>query len=569
MTLTIKDPIEADGTSKPGSPGQSSENTHAQSPRSNPVCLEVPVIVRSLPGANSNVTGATGPTREEGRSVIVFDNGGVLRLANPFPPGQTVILSNQQGRDVVCRVVGGRNLPSVKGYIEVEFIEPVIDFWRIHQTLEVTSVPLPEPLAPPAAAPPQVSQVEQPPAPAMPSRPVVPVKERNVPSAGAPSFEDVAGIVLMSPSSESTAKKIEPAVRTSSLQSKDGSAQSPAETPELNSTNKLASPVSEPAFEKTPAPPTQAAFPAPARKQAFSNDFTGKGAQVSVPSSFASSSAGSSESRGRIPMLLGGAALLFAGFGAGYFFMHRSAAPVATSSAAVASQPSTPPANTNISSDSGIAPASQPAMEPAPQQTAQPISASASSSAGVTGPASSDTQNVRQRANSAEANQPDRTAARRPAIPNLKLKSPTSPSQNLAYLPDGSSIASVDMSSAVAPGVASPGTLGGRAENQPAPPPAAISKPASAKNVLEAKLISSTRPVYPAMAKNSSIQGRVVITAEINEKGTVVAATAVSGPMPLRQAALDAVKRWKYSPAQIDGKPAASQITIGLDFRLN
>ncbi len=224
------------------------------------------------------------------------------------------------------------------------------------------------------------------------------------------------------------------------------------------------------------------------------------------------------------------------------------------------------------SSGPGIAPASQPAAEPAPQQTVQPISAAASSSAGVTGPAPSDSQNARQRANTVEAKQPDRTAARRPAIPNLKLKSPTSPSQNLANLPDGSSIASVDMSSAVAPGVASPGTFGGRAENQPAPPPAppaAISTPASAKTVLEAKLISSTRPVYPAMAKNSSIQGRVVINAEINEKGTVVAATAVSGPMPLRQAALDAVKRWKYSPAQIDGKPAASQITIGLDFRLN
>ena len=75
----------------------------------------------------------TQPIREEGRTVIVFDNGAVLRSTNNMPVGQTVILSNPNGRDVVCRVVGGRNLPSVKGYVEVEFIEAVNDFWGIHQ----------------------------------------------------------------------------------------------------------------------------------------------------------------------------------------------------------------------------------------------------------------------------------------------------------------------------------------------------------------------------------------------------------------------------------------------------
>ena len=75
----------------------------------------------------------TQPIREEGRTVIVFDNGAVLRSTNNMPVGLTVILSNPNGRDVVCRVVGGRNLPSVKGYVEVEFMEPVNDFWNIHQ----------------------------------------------------------------------------------------------------------------------------------------------------------------------------------------------------------------------------------------------------------------------------------------------------------------------------------------------------------------------------------------------------------------------------------------------------
>jgi outer membrane biosynthesis protein TonB len=39
--------------------------------------------------------------------------------------------------------------------------------------------------------------------------------------------------------------------------------------------------------------------------------------------------------------------------------------------------------------------------------------------------------------------------------------------------------------------------------------------------------------------------------------------------MLLREAAIDAVKQWKYAPELIDGKPVAAQVTIGVEFRLN
>ena len=39
--------------------------------------------------------------------------------------------------------------------------------------------------------------------------------------------------------------------------------------------------------------------------------------------------------------------------------------------------------------------------------------------------------------------------------------------------------------------------------------------------------------------------------------------------MLLREAAIDAVTKWKYAQALIDGKPAAAQVTIGIEFRLN
>jgi protein TonB len=75
--------------------------------------------------------------------------------------------------------------------------------------------------------------------------------------------------------------------------------------------------------------------------------------------------------------------------------------------------------------------------------------------------------------------------------------------------------------------------------------------------------------VYPTFAKQSNVQGTVVVTARVDPKGNVVEANAVSGPPFLRQAATDAVRQWKYSPALIDGLPAGAVVTISLDFRLN
>jgi TonB family protein len=231
-----------------------------------------------------------------------------------------------------------------------------------------------------------------------------------------------------------------------------------------------------------------------------------------------------------------------------------------------------PPA-ADASGAPAAAPVAEPVGEQVSQQTAQALPAVLSVPAESAASAPSGSQNVRLRVNPADPKQqPDRTPARRPQVPNLKMSSPVNPGKNLASLPDGSSAAPVDIAMASAPSVASPATFGARTDKQPAPPPAPpaeIPAPHAAKVVQEAKLISSTRPAYPVMARQSNTQGRVTIDISVDEKGNVVAAKAVSGPIPLRQAAVDAVKHWKYSPAQIDGKPSSSEITIGVDFRLN
>jgi protein TonB len=82
-------------------------------------------------------------------------------------------------------------------------------------------------------------------------------------------------------------------------------------------------------------------------------------------------------------------------------------------------------------------------------------------------------------------------------------------------------------------------------------------------------MISSVGIVYPPTAKQSSIQGSVTVSATVNESGKVVSATAVSGPLLLRQAAVDSVKQWKYLPGTVDGKPTTAQVNVRVDFHLN
>jgi protein TonB len=201
----------------------------------------------------------------------------------------------------------------------------------------------------------------------------------------------------------------------------------------------------------------------------------------------------------------------------------------------------------------------------------------------VTSPATSDSQketrpdtkNAR-RAEKKEvvARQPEAAPTRRPIIPNLKMSSPSAPNQNLAKLGEASAPAA-DITSAATGGAVPPAgllTSVGRISNPPAPAAPVLAAPAPApavKTVREPKLISSTRAVYPATARQSSIQGSVTVSASIDANGKVVAAKALSGPILLRQAAVDSVSQWKYSPGLIDGKPAPSQVNVSVEFRMN
>jgi len=87
-------------------------------------------------------------------------------------------------------------------------------------------------------------------------------------------------------------------------------------------------------------------------------------------------------------------------------------------------------------------------------------------------------------------------------------------------------------------------------------------------DVKQAKLISSVPPSYPTLAKNQRVSGNVLIDALIDANGRVTTMKVVSGPTLLQQAAMDALRLWKYQPASLDGKPVSMHLTVTIQFRL-
>jgi TonB family protein len=87
-------------------------------------------------------------------------------------------------------------------------------------------------------------------------------------------------------------------------------------------------------------------------------------------------------------------------------------------------------------------------------------------------------------------------------------------------------------------------------------------------DVKPAHMISSVAPIYPALAKNQHVEGDVRVDALIDATGHVSAMKVVSGATLLHQAAMDALRQWKYQPAVLDGKPVPMHLTVTIQFRL-
>jgi len=118
------------------------------------------------------------------------------------------------------------------------------------------------------------------------------------------------------------------------------------------------------------------------------------------------------------------------------------------------------------------------------------------------------------------------------------------------------------------PGGVMGGILGGVGSAPPPPKPEGPKRIRVSTGVQEAKIINKVLPVYPALARQARIQGTVKLHAIISKEGTIQQLEVVSGPPLLIQAALDAVRQWRYRPTLLSDEPVEVETYIDVIFTL-
>jgi protein TonB len=112
------------------------------------------------------------------------------------------------------------------------------------------------------------------------------------------------------------------------------------------------------------------------------------------------------------------------------------------------------------------------------------------------------------------------------------------------------------------------GVIGGVGAAPPPPKPAQ-QRIRQGGQVQAAKLVNKVQPMYPPLARQTRISGTVRLHAIIAKNGSVEQLEVISGHPLLVQAALDAVRQWKYQPTTLNGDNVEVDTTIDVIFSLN
>jgi protein TonB len=125
------------------------------------------------------------------------------------------------------------------------------------------------------------------------------------------------------------------------------------------------------------------------------------------------------------------------------------------------------------------------------------------------------------------------------------------------------------------PGGVPGGAMGGVLGSVMSSVPTAVPKVATptrvrvSQGVSQGLLVHKVTPQYPPLAKHARIQGVVVLQALIGKDGSITGLHVVSGHPMLTNAALEAVKEWKYKPYYLNGEPVEVETTINVNFSLS
>jgi protein TonB len=88
-------------------------------------------------------------------------------------------------------------------------------------------------------------------------------------------------------------------------------------------------------------------------------------------------------------------------------------------------------------------------------------------------------------------------------------------------------------------------------------------------SVKKPELINQIKPVYTELARKARVAGTVIVEAIIDERGNVTNVRVLKGlPMGLDRSAADAVEKWKFKPATLEGRPVKVYYVLTVNFQV-
>jgi protein TonB len=75
--------------------------------------------------------------------------------------------------------------------------------------------------------------------------------------------------------------------------------------------------------------------------------------------------------------------------------------------------------------------------------------------------------------------------------------------------------------------------------------------------------------VYPKIAQASKVSGVVIMDVAVDTEGNVADVRVLRSVPMLDNAAIDAVRQWKYTPTLVNGIPTPIQMTVTVSFAVN
>lgn len=115
-----------------------------------------------------------------------------------------------------------------------------------------------------------------------------------------------------------------------------------------------------------------------------------------------------------------------------------------------------------------------------------------------------------------------------------------------------------------------PNPVTGPPQTPPDPPADPVARPPARPRhigIISGLALRRVEPPYPSMAKAIGADGPVVVSVTVSETGDVLEAHAVSGHPTLRTAAVDAARRWRFTPTILNGTPIKVIGTITFNFK--